>query len=227
MWQVRWKNSCAMLRLTGRRRRYVGPSSMSSCLTIRSSRLRLKLCWALAAADLIALATSRVACLGENSRYARASVTFMPLTESATRRALRGARRTYLGTAEPSIVAIYYFNAVAFSVWVPWPRKCLVGANSPSRWPTMFSLMNTGTCLRPSWTPMVWPTMSGYMTDARAQVRITFFSRVRFNLSILAFSGALMNGPFLVDLLIYFWRPFFSLRRMISLFEAFFGLRVR
>src|SRR5260370_39048244 len=65
------------------------------------------------------------------------------------------------------------------------------------------------------------------MTDARAQVRITFFSRVKFNLSILAFSGALMNGPFLVDLLIYFWRPFFSLRRMVSLFEAFLVFRVR
>src|SRR6266566_5326120 len=41
------------------------------------------------------------------------------------------------------------------------------------------------------------------MTDARAQVRITFFSRVAFNLSILAFSGSLMNGPFFVDLLIW------------------------
>src|SRR6266478_1154941 len=41
------------------------------------------------------------------------------------------------------------------------------------------------------------------MTDARAQVRITFFSRVAFSLSILAFSGSLMNGPFFVDLLIY------------------------
>src|SRR3989475_12200805 len=94
-----------MLRLTGRRRRNVGPSSMSSCLSTRSSRLRLKLCSALAAADLIALATSRAACFGENSRYASASVTFMPLTESATSRALRGVRRTYFWTAATSIVA--------------------------------------------------------------------------------------------------------------------------
>src|SRR5712691_8603485 len=85
-----------MVRVAGGRRRYVGPSSMSSCLTIRSSRLRLKLCSALAAADLIALATSRAACLGENSRYARASVTFIPLTEAATSRALRGARTSEL-----------------------------------------------------------------------------------------------------------------------------------
>src|SRR6267143_532421 len=47
------------------------------------------------------------------------------------------------------------------------------------------------------------------MTDARAQVRSTFFSRARFILSILAFSGALMNGPFLVDLLIYLFASSF------------------
>src|SRR5437773_7866147 len=104
MWQVRWKYSCAMLRLTGRRRLKVGPSSISSCLSTRSSRLRLKLCSAFAAADLIALATSRAACLGENSRYARASDTFMPFTESATSRALRGVLRTNFCTAETSIV---------------------------------------------------------------------------------------------------------------------------
>src|ERR1700682_602860 len=105
MWQVRWKNSCAMLRLTGRRRRKVGPSSMRICLRTRSSRFRLKLCSALAAADLMALATSRAACFGENSRCARASATRMPFTESATSLALRGVRRTNLCTAETSIVA--------------------------------------------------------------------------------------------------------------------------
>src|ERR1700730_609753 len=105
MWQVRGKNSCAMLRLTGRRRPKVGPSSMSSCLMTTSSRVRLKLCSALAAAERIALATSRAACFGENSSKARASVTFIPLTESATSLALRGVRRTNLCTAETSIVA--------------------------------------------------------------------------------------------------------------------------
>src|SRR5262252_2289912 len=78
---------------------------MSSCLSTRSSRFRLKLCSALAAADLIALATSRAACLGENSSTASASATFMPVTESPTRRALRGALRTNLCTADTSIVA--------------------------------------------------------------------------------------------------------------------------
>src|SRR5437660_654488 len=78
---------------------------MSSCLSTRSSRLRLKLCSALAAADLIAFATSLAACFGENSRYASASATFMPSTESATSRALRGVLRTNFCTAETSIVA--------------------------------------------------------------------------------------------------------------------------
>src|SRR5258708_27125248 len=105
MWEVRWKNACAMLRLTGRRRREVGPSSIRICLRTRASRFRLKLCSALAAADLMALATSRAACFGENSRCARASATLMPLTESATSLALRGVRRSNLCTAETSIFA--------------------------------------------------------------------------------------------------------------------------
>src|SRR5438105_6963920 len=65
------------------------------------------------------------------------------------------------------------------------------------------------------------------MTDARAQVRITRLSRVWFIFSILSRSEGLMNGPFLVDLLNYFLRPFFSRRRMMSLLEALFDLRVR
>src|SRR3954447_2382202 len=36
-----------------------------------------------------------------------------------------------------------------------WPRNRRVGANSPSLCPTIDSEMNTGTCLRPSWTAIV------------------------------------------------------------------------
>src|SRR5439155_15699890 len=118
---------------------------------------------------------------------------------------------------------LYYFRAVDFSVWVPCPRKCRVGANSPSRWPTMFSLMKAGTCLRPSCTAMVCPTMSGKITEARAQVRMIFLSLVAFILSTLAFSCGLMNGPFLSERDTYFFLPFFSRRRMISLSDAFLG----
>ena len=47
-----------------------------------------------------------------------------------------------------------------------------MGANSPSLWPTIDSDTNTGTCLRPSCTAMVWPTISGKIVDVRDQVRI-------------------------------------------------------
>src|SRR5205085_10426797 len=56
-----------------------------------------------------------------------------------------------------------------------WPRNVLVGANSPSLCPTICSEMKTGTCLRPSWTAIVWPTISGKIVEARDQVRIMFF----------------------------------------------------
>src|SRR5207248_11754763 len=47
-------------------------------------------------------------------------------------------------------------------LWSPaCPRKWRVGANSPSLCPTICSEINTGTCLRPSWTAIVCPTMSG------------------------------------------------------------------
>jgi len=39
------------------------------------------------------------------------------------------------------------------------PLKVRVEANSPNLWPTIFSLMKTGTCLLPSWTPIVCPTI--------------------------------------------------------------------
>ena len=51
------------------------------------------------------------------------------------------------------------------------PRR----ANSPSLCPTMPSVTKIGTCLRPSWTAIVWPTISGKTVDARDQVRIGCF----------------------------------------------------
>ena len=38
----------------------------------------------------------------------------------------------------------------------------------------MFSVMNTGTCLRPSCTAIVWPSMSGVIIERRDQVLMTF-----------------------------------------------------
>src|SRR6266508_2707649 len=75
-------------------------------------------------------------------------------------------------------------------------RKVLVGANSPSLWPTIDSEMYTGTCLRPSCTAMVWPTMSGMIVERRDQVRITRLSRLRFSSSIFLSRWSSTNGPF-------------------------------
>jgi hypothetical protein len=37
--------------------------------------------------------------------------------------------------------------------------------------PTIASVTKTGTCLRPSWTAIVCPTISGKIVEARDQVR--------------------------------------------------------
>src|SRR6266545_3442431 len=83
--------------------------------------------------------------------------------------------------------------------WERWTRKVRVGANSPSLWPTIDSLMYTGTCLRPSCTAMVWPTMSGMIVERRDQVLITRLSRLRFRSSIFFSRWSSTNGPFLSD----------------------------
>ena len=59
--------------------------------------------------------------------------------------------------------------------------------------------MKTGTCLRPSWTAIVCPTMSGKMVEARDQVRIIRFSPVAFMASIRLISRSSTKGPFFDD----------------------------
>src|SRR5699024_1960580 len=78
-----------------------------------------------------------------------------------------------------------------------WPLNVLVGANSPSLWPTMFSEMNTGTCLRPSWTANVWPMKSGMTVDRRDQVLMTCLVPFSFCESTFARRWSSTNGPFL------------------------------
>src|SRR5512139_3747274 len=71
-----------------------------------------------------------------------------------------------------------------------------VGENSPSLWPTMFSVISTGMCCLPLCTAIVRPTISGVTIERRDQVLIglrsflaaavsTFFERCRST-----------NGPF-------------------------------
>ena len=45
-----------------------------------------------------------------------------------------------------------YRTLVVRSDFDEWPLKVLVGANSPSLCPTMFSVMNSGTWRRPSFS---------------------------------------------------------------------------
>ena len=82
------------------------------------------------------------------------------------------------------------------------PRNTRVGANSPSLWPTIDSLMNTGTCFLPSCTAIVWPTISGKIVDARDQVRSIFLLFSAFNASMRASSRSCTHGPFLLERLI-------------------------
>src|SRR5882672_10215183 len=80
-----------------------------------------------------------------------------------------------------------------------WPWKVRVGANSPSLWPTMFSVTNTGMNLRPLCTAKVCPTRSGRMVERRDHVFTTFFWLCRFMSSTFLIRWRSMNGPFLTE----------------------------
>src|SRR6185295_14741394 len=77
----------------------------------------------------------------------------------------------------------------ASSVRLPtaeWLLKMRVSANSPSLWPTMFSVTYTGTCCLPLCTAMVRPTKSGMIVERRDQVLIGRLSLVLRAFSTLA-----------------------------------------
>src|SRR5690625_4130942 len=61
-----------------------------------------------------------------------------------------------------------------------WPPNARVGATSPSLCPTIASVTNTGTCLRPSCTAIVCPRKSGTIIERRDQVLMTFFVPLSF-----------------------------------------------
>src|SRR6266540_4594153 len=77
-----------------------------------------------------------------------------------------------------------------------WPLNVRVGANSPSLCPTIASVTNTGTCLRPSCTASVWPIMSGTIIDRRDQVLMTFLVPFSFCVSTFFIRWSSTNGPF-------------------------------
>src|SRR5687767_1883923 len=102
---------------------------------------------------------------------------------------------------------LHHRHQVARFTWAwrspEWPRNVRVGANSPSLWPTICSVTKTGTCLRPSCTAIVWPTISGKMVEDRDQVRIIRLEPDSFIDSIRRSSRSSTNGPFLDDLRSY------------------------
>ncbi len=74
-----------------------------------------------------------------------------------------------------------------------------VSANSPSLWPTMFSVMYTGMCCLPLCTATVSPMNSGMTVERRDQVligRLSLPARAAATLSIRCWST---NGPFLIE----------------------------
>ena len=81
--------------------------------------------------------------------------------------------------------------------------------------------------MRPSWTAIVCPTMSGKIVDVRDHVRTTRLSPDSFICRTLCSSRSSANGPFLLDLLNY--RLSFPRRRprTINLSDSLCFLRVR
>ncbi len=64
----------------------------------------------------------------------------------------------------------------------------------------MFSVMNSGTCRRPSCTAMFSPTMSGMIIDARDHVTMIALLFSRTAESTFFASLGCTYGPFLIDL---------------------------
>src|SRR5690348_17561894 len=60
----------------------------------------------------------------------------------------------------------------------------------------MDSVMNTGTCLRPSCTAIVWPSMAGTIMERRDQVLMTFRVPASFCASTFLIRWSSTNGPF-------------------------------
>jgi hypothetical protein len=84
----------------------------------------------------------------------------------------------------------------AFSAPCPW--NVLVSANSPSLWPTMFSVTKTGTNFLPLCTAMVKPTISGKIVERLDQVFTTCLLFEAFVIFVIKCES--QKGPFFNDL---------------------------
>src|SRR5438128_12180847 len=102
----------------------------------------------------------------------------------------------YLASAR--IEFLYAYDGLAdFSVaaFTECPLNVRVGENSPSLWPTMFSVTYTGMNFLPLCTASVWPINSGRMVERRDHVRTTFFSLFTFIASTFFIRWSSTNGP--------------------------------
>src|SRR5579871_5029516 len=91
------------------------------------------------------------------------------------------------------------FAVFSVAAFTEWPLKVRVGENSPSLWPTMFSVTYTGMNFLPLCTAIVCPTNSGRIVERRDQVRTTFFSLAALSTASFASRCVSVNGPFLTD----------------------------
>ena len=91
---------------------------------------------------------------------------------------------------------------VTYAVCEPCFLNTRVGENSPSLWPTMFSVTKTVLKVFPLCTKNVWPTKSGVTIERRDQVLIGFFAPDAFILSIFSRRYDSTKGPFFNDLAI-------------------------
>src|SRR6185503_17663541 len=91
-----------------------------------------------------------------------------------------------------------YF-ASALAVCAPCFLNVRVGENSPNRWPTMFSVTNTGLNTLPLCTLNVRPTKSGVIIERRDHVLIGVLDFVSFAFTILSSKCWSTNGPFLIE----------------------------
>ena len=134
------------------------------------------------------------------ARMFSASSTPLPRIWSATSRAFCGTDPVALELrAETSI------SALDLLVTRAWPVNFRVGANSPSRWPTMFSVTNTGTNSLPLCTWKVSPTNSGVIIERRDQVLMTCLLPLASDFSTLLLQTRVDEGPLLERARHYFF----------------------
>src|SRR5690606_3398882 len=144
---------------------------------------------------------------------------------------LGGRARRDRGRQQCLIALRFAHRRLLFRSSLTWLLNVLVGADSPSLCPTMFSETNTGACLRPSWPAKVGPMKSGVMVERRDQVLMTCFVPFSFCTSTFAWRWSSTNGPFLrlrgiSYLLLQRFLPVLR-RRTMSLSLGRLGLRVR